>query len=136
MDLDENLNNDVEIEDSLFVPLYENASITQCGAYCALMEFKRSCRLPFTTIAKLLDLLQLLCPPNNNLPQSVYKFKKFFTKFSTHCEKRNFCRVCHVEYKDGQKKCNTSSCRLTEADTLVNFDSKTAIRRVLKSKSE
>ena len=31
----------------MFEPLYEGAHITVCGAYCALMELKRVCRLPF-----------------------------------------------------------------------------------------
>jgi len=44
------------LEDSMFEPLYENANITISGAYCAIMEFKRACHLPFTTISKLLEL--------------------------------------------------------------------------------
>ena len=45
---------------------------------CTIMEFKRFCRLPFSAIEKLLQLLQLLCPPNNILPQNLYEAKKFF----------------------------------------------------------
>ena len=35
----------------MFAPIYKDANISLCGAYCALMEFKRSCRLSFSTIA-------------------------------------------------------------------------------------
>ena len=61
----------------MFKPLFDGAGISVCGAYCAVMEFKRMCRLPFTAIAMLLQL-QLLCPPDNKLPWSVYVWKKVF----------------------------------------------------------
>ncbi len=57
---------------NFFDPIYENVTITLCGVLCAIMEFKRACRLPFTTIGKLLELLQLICSPNNTLPQTLY----------------------------------------------------------------
>ncbi len=41
---------DIELDECLFEPIYENASITVSGAFCAIMELKRKCRLPFTTI--------------------------------------------------------------------------------------
>ena len=70
-DLDDNSEPDVnadesmDIDSELFEPLYEGASITACGAYCALMEFKRACKLPFPAMLMLLQLLQLLCPSGN-----------------------------------------------------------------------
>lgn len=66
---------DILIDSDMFKPIYENASISLCGA---IMEYKRVCRLPFASIAKLLELLQLLCPAKNTLPQSIYIFRKFF----------------------------------------------------------
>ena len=57
---------ELDVDSSMFEPLYENASITVCGAYCAIMKFKCACRLPFTTIAMLLNILNLLCPPDNH----------------------------------------------------------------------
>jgi hypothetical protein len=58
---------DFVVNPKLFEPIYDNASITQCGAYVAM----RSCCLPFSCIKKLLDLLQLLCPTNDSLPRSA-----------------------------------------------------------------
>ena len=46
---------ELDVDSSIFEP-----SITVCGAYGAIMEFKRGCWLPFTTIAMLLNLLNLL----------------------------------------------------------------------------
>ncbi len=61
-------NAEEKLEDNMFEPLYEGANISISGTYCAIMEYKRACCLPFTTIAKLLELLQLVCPANNHLP--------------------------------------------------------------------
>ena len=110
--------------------LYDNAGITVCGAFCALMEFKRASHLPFTTITKLLDLLQLLCPSNNNLPTSVYKLRKKFHQFSSSHTKHYFCHTCHTKFTAGQNAC--SNCELATPDTLITIDPKKAIARVKK----
>lgn len=132
--LSENMNisyDQTSVDNDLFEPLYDGASITVCGGYCALMEFKRACRLPFTTIKKLLELLHLLCPSNHKLPTSIYKLKKFFMKFTSTYNLHNFCRLCHTELQNGQKNC--SNCRPTDPDTLVSFDPRRAIQQVLQS---
>jgi len=126
---------EVLIDDDFWEPVYEGANISTVGAYCAIMEFKRACRLSFSTIAMLLQLLQLLCPSNNKLPKSVYYFKKFFQGQSNSFQRRQFCSNCKTEYQDGQKLCNNSECNSLEPDTLITFDYKKAIRRVLKRKS-
>ena len=118
---------------NLFEPIYENASITLCGAYCAIMEFKRACQLPFSTIAMLLELLQLLCPSNNILPLTVYALKKFFCKASeSSCtELLHFCACCGVQLQKEQKTCVKATCRKSEPSTLVNFDINRPIKRIL-----
>ena len=65
---------EMKLDDELLGPVYDGSKVTVLGAYCAIMEFKRACRLPFTAIAMLLQLLQLLCPSVNKLPRSVYVF--------------------------------------------------------------
>lgn len=124
---------EANVDNNMFKPLYDGASITVCGAYCALMEFKRASRLPFTTIEKLLELLRLLCPSNNKLPSSIYKLKKFFKNFSSTYSLRHYCRLCHTELLNNQKTC--SACRPTDPDTLISFDPKRAIKQVLQSKN-
>lgn len=85
---------DAVIDEKMFEPIYKDATITVCGAYCAIMEFKRSCRLPFTTIPMLLQLLQMICPGENSLPKSVYMFKKFFREQSSSYKRHQFCANC------------------------------------------
>lgn len=129
-------NDDIEIDENLFEPLYDGASITVCGAYCAIMEFKRVCRLPFTAIAMLLQLLQLLCPPGNKLPRSIYILKSFFQKYSSVYTMLRFCANCNEQLSADQRKCGNINCRdvTREPSTLVTIKPDKAIKRVLTSK--
>ena len=127
-----NYRDDVEIDEGMFEPLYEGAHITVCGAYCALMELKRVCRLPFTAIAMLLQILQLLCPPGNKLPQSVYILKKFFQKYSSKSTKLKFCGSCNQQLLEKQRKCSNVHCQI-EPSTLIILRPDKAIKRVLTS---
>ena len=117
----------------MFEPLYEGAHITVCGAYCALMEFKRVCRLPFSALAMLLQILQLLCPPGNKLPQSVYILKKFFQKYSSKLTKLRFCGSCNQQLQEKQRKCSNIQCEV-EPSTLIVIRPDKAIKRILTSK--
>ena len=67
--------------------------------YVTIMEFKRSCCLPFSCIEKLLQLLQLLCLANNSL--YYYTLRKFFSKFSVPQSDRKFCSDCQAEITEG-----------------------------------
>ncbi|SMN01743.1 hypothetical protein SPONN_10 [uncultured Candidatus Thioglobus sp.] len=125
---------EMELEKWMLKPIYENADITLCGAYCAIMEFKRACHVPFTAIKMLLQLLQLLCPKENTLPQSVHLFKKFFKRYASKFQRRQFCPDCKVEFREDQKQCGNSTCSRSEPNTLISFDPRKAIKRVLKSK--
>ena len=58
---------DDKIDEDVFEPLYPGSMITVCGAYCAIMDFKRKCHVPLQTILSILQLLQLVCPAGNTL---------------------------------------------------------------------
>ena len=117
----------------MFEPLYKGAHITVCGAYCALMGFKRVCRLPFPALAMLLQILELLCPPGNKLPQSVYILKKFFQKYSSKSIKLRFCGSCNQQLQEKQRKCSNKQCEV-EPSTLIVIRPDKAIKRILTSK--
>ena len=57
-----NEEDNLQFDPMMFEPIYENAPISLCGEFCAIMEFKRSCNLSFSCIDRLLQLLQLFCP--------------------------------------------------------------------------
>ena len=124
---------EIEVDRDMFEPLYPGASISVCGAYCAILEFKRVCRLPFTAIAMLLRLLQLLCPPQNRLPPSVYMLKKFFQRYTTTYTKRLFCATCNQEIPLRQKKCSNAGCPSLEPNTLIHIPSDKALQRIVTS---
>ena len=131
---DLNADESMEVDDNMFEPLYDGANITVCGAFCAIMEFKRVCRLPFSAILMLLKLLQLLCPSGNKLPQSVYILKKFFQKHSSQHKKRMFCPECNTELKGKQWKCTNAGCQGKEPNYLITLKSDQAISNILRSK--
>ena len=114
----------------MFEPIYEGARITVCGAYCAIMEFKRVCRLHFTAIAMFLQILQLLCPAGNKLPRTVFILKKFFQKYSSKSRKMRFCGSCNQKLRSSQRKCSNPDCQ-SEPSTLIILRPDKAIRRVL-----
>ena len=86
-------------DENLFDPLYPDASITLVGALCAVMKFCIANNLTYTAINELLKLLCILCPQASRLPNSFYKFKKFFQQFS---EIDGLQEVC--------TKCNQTAC--------------------------
>ena len=131
---DVNTDESMDVDSNLFEPLYDGASITVCGAYCALMEFKRACKLPFSAILMLLQLLQLLCPPGNKLPRSVYVLKKFFQKHSSQHERKLFCPECHTELTGKQQKCTNAECQGKEPNYLITLKPDRAISNILRSK--
>ncbi len=145
VDSDKEMNNDSSSEPddpysqlkNLFDPIYKDASVTLCGAFCAIMEFKRSCRLPFTAIEKLLCLLQLFCPPDNTLPKTLNEIKKFFGAASSiRNSHKYFCATCDVELQAKEKNCDLDTCLKKEPSTLVVLDAAMSLKRVLRSKLE
>ena len=129
-----NEEDNLQFDPMMFEPIYENAPILLCGAFCAIMEFKRSCNLSFSCIDRLLQLLQLFCPPSNSLPHSVYAIREFFRKYSTTNAKRRFCSNCEQEFSDVQQKCDKVACKNFEPNTFISFNVFNAIKRIMKSK--
>ena len=87
----------MKLPEEFLGPLYKGAAISVCATYCAIMEFASSTLLPYSAIEKLLQLLQLLCPPDNRLPTSIYKLKRFFRMFTQEYKKCEFCSCCGEE---------------------------------------
>ena len=122
-----------EIDPAIFEPLYNNATITKCGAFVAIMEFKRACRIPFSSIEKLLELLQLLCPADNSLPRTSYRLRTFFANQPASPPK-NFCSVCLEEFVSGATKCANVNCLQLQPSTLSLCSPIKAMKRVMQSK--
>ncbi len=96
------------------------------------MEFKRVCRLPFTAIAMLLQLLQLIHLPGNRIPRSVYAFKKFFQS-TTVPTKQRFCPSWKTKLEQKQQRCQNVACANLEPNSLVKVPPKRAFHRTVAS---
>ena len=124
------VNEDVEkLEDELFCPLYDGATITICGALIAILHFKTDCKLPYTTISKLLMLLKLLCPNDSRLPTSVYMLRKFFRRFQHGITKTEYCPSCRMQ------KISCTCSNTSDSDTFIQMDLPMQFRSTLSRKS-
>ena len=85
------------------------ATITICGAYCAIMHFATQNKLPYTAIEQLLPPLQLICPQPNSLPKSFYKLKKFFKEFGAIYDRTEFCTTCNARITSQSSSTSTHS---------------------------
>ncbi len=86
---------DTEDCHTMSMEVYPGSKVTVLGAYCLLMEFKRLCKLPFSTMVILLNLLQLLCPVGNLLPKTKHQLVKFTRNSSSRHYRIDFCRSCN-----------------------------------------
>ena len=118
----------------MFESIYPGSDITIAGAYCAIMEVKRICRLPFATIVVLLQLLQLLCPAGNKLPKTKYQLKKFFNKYKSPHTRHNFCRSCNTEIIGTSAKCSNRACPNREPNSLIYISPDHSLQRIISGK--
>ena len=89
-------------------PLYHGAEISLCGALCAIMQFCSANHLSYTAIDQLLKLFLLIIPCPNTLPNSVYKFKKFFEKFQQPYNLQYLCSYCQLLHQNCT--CSNPNC--------------------------
>ena len=116
-------------DQDFFNPIYPGATITLCAALCAIMQFATSNRLSYTAIGQLLQLLQLVCPNNNNLPTSFYHFRSFFKKFASQHQQTKVCGEC--ELPSQQCQCTEENKKLGH---LVSLSILKPLRTILSSK--
>lgn len=109
-------------------PMYPGSSVTVLGAYCILMEVKRLCRLPFSTMVILLEVLQLLCPAKNLLPTTKYQLIKFARKFSSTNSRIDFCRSCG---KLLQRRHKCPQCQKTEVNSMILVSPDQALEQII-----
>ena len=112
--------------------IYPGASVTVLGAYCSILEFKRVCKLSFSTIVMLLKLLQVLCPTGNLLPTTKYQLVKFANKNKSEHIKVDFCHSCQWEIPEG-RVCSNSTCKKEEPNSLIQISSLKPLEQVVSS---
>ena len=85
-------------------PLYPGARIRLLATFCIIMQFSLSNQLSYSAISQLLNLLGILLPVPHKLPKSFYKFKAFFSQFSSDIKHQKACSSCHLS----EEKCSCS----------------------------
>ena len=88
--------------ENMFEPIYSDATISLCGAVCAIIHFSTSNKISYTAISQLLKLLQLLIPAPNSLPTTVYQLKRFFKQYKLQYKIRKHCSECLSQIDDCQ----------------------------------
>ena len=106
------------VSNEMTMQIYPGSSVTVFGAYCLLMEFKRLCKIPFSTMFVLLNLLQLLCPVGNLLPTIKYQLVKFARQSTSLHSTIDFCRSCGTELQRN-RRCHSRSCPKTEPNSMI-----------------
>ena len=107
--------------------------VTVVGAYCAIMELKRKCRLPFTAIVMVLQLLQLLCPLGNKLPTTKHQLMSFFRRYPVSYSRQNFCCTCISPIQSHVRRCN-KECTKQEPNSIIEIPPDTALQQIMSGK--
>ena len=95
-----------------------------------LMEFKRSCRLSFTTMAMLLNLLQLICPTGNKLPTTKYQLLRFAVSSNNTHSRIDYCRFCATKLQRNQR-CPSSSCQRSEPNNIILVSPENTLQHII-----
>ena len=115
--------------------IYPSASVTVLGAYCAIMELKRACRLPWSAIVMVLQLLQLLCPAGNLLPRTKHKLSTFSRRYMSEHFRQNYCQTCMSELQ-GNQKCSSNECPSGEPNSLIYIKPDDPLKRTISGKDQ
>ena len=97
--------------------IYKGAPITTASSSVLLMKFIMKHRITQEALADLLKVLQLHCPSPNNIPSTVYHFKKQFKDFQYPINYHYFCSKCLAEVSTESEICNNSYCKSTLTET-------------------
>ncbi len=89
------------------------------------MQYCINNKLSYQAIEDLLKLLGILCPPDNLLPKTFYKFKKFFQQFQGDHDLQQICMKCK------EKTCSCYSHESSDIAHLVHVDIHKPLRTII-----
>ena len=90
--------------------LYKDAVITTASSSVLLMKFTMKHGITQEALADLHKVLQLHFPSPNNLPSTLYHFKKQFRSLQYPVNYHYFCSKCLAEVSVESEICNNSYC--------------------------
>ena len=92
--------------------LYEGAPLTSSASNIMIMQYKVRRNLTDQSLEDLLRLLQLHCPKPNNVPNSLYHFKKFFGESRYQIKYHYYCGKCLQSVTSSDTTCVNSACKI------------------------
>ena len=103
--------------------LYKEALITTSASSVLIMKYAMKHKLSREALADLLQIVKLHCPSPNNIPSSLFHFKKQFKDFQYPIKYHYFCNACLSEVPKNVEFCTNQDCSysFTEAYSLSSF---------------
>ena len=106
--------------DAYAEPLYKDAVITTAASNVVIMKYAIKHNLTMDALADLLQLVKLHCPSPNNVPSSLYYFKKHFQELQYPVTYHYFCNACLMEISKNSEVCSNQECS-AEIKSLSSF---------------
>ncbi|XP_034236341.1 uncharacterized protein LOC117642364 [Thrips palmi] len=89
------------------IPLYANARISVMESIIMILTLSITFSLSGACLAKILELIELHCPPVNNCITSLYKFKQLFIDIGRNCLVLHYyCERCFKKLQNKNSICN------------------------------
>ncbi|XP_026291272.2 uncharacterized protein LOC113215822 [Frankliniella occidentalis] len=120
-DSDDGNENDEQNEDGHRVdgdvPLYENARISKMESIMLILTLAMSFTLSGECLVRIMEIIELHCPPVNHCVKSLFKFKKIFADIGRKILILHyFCERCYKSLRGKDGVCN--QCR---DETIISF---------------
>ena len=97
--------------------LYKEAMIKTSASSVLIMKYAMKHKLTREAIADLLQIVKLHCPSPNNIPSSLFHFKKQFKDFQYPIKYHYFCNTCLSEVPKSGEFCTNHDCNHSFAET-------------------
>ena len=105
---EEDKDNEIAIDEPILdqhEPLYKEASITEAASNVLMMKYAMKHKLSWEAVADLLQIVKLHCPSPNNVPSTLFHFKKYFKDMQCPVQHHYFCSTCLSEISVNDKIC-------------------------------
>ena len=119
-------NNPANNEPSINVPgacidnLYKDSTITTSASSVIIMKYATKHNLTVNALADLLQLVKLHCPSPNNIPSTLFHFKKEFQELQYPVIYHYYCNACLMEASEDAQVCSNQECS-TETNSYSSF---------------
>ena len=103
--------------------LYKDSLITTAASNVVIMKYAMKHNLTMEALADLLQVVKLHCPSPNNIPSTLFHFKKRFQDLQYPVQYHFYCNACLTEVPENCEVCSNQDCcyNFAEAKSLSSF---------------